>query len=116
MRARALVQLGLMHEASTVLISLMRGASLPDKTLDTDYVVKNEDGSVVQVCVISLYVILCYEITNWLHVCRPDLLLSHLHLTTSTRTHTHSHIKTHYAQVPAVPPFSNRLYPGDPKN
>jgi hypothetical protein len=50
MRARALVQLGLMHEASSVIIDLMRGAHLPDATLDTDFVVKNEDGSVLQVC------------------------------------------------------------------
>ncbi|KAF5826014.1 hypothetical protein DUNSADRAFT_5394, partial [Dunaliella salina] len=66
MRARALVRLGLMSEASEVLIDLMRGARLPDPTLDTDYVVKNEDGSVLQ--------------------------------------------------VPLVPPFSNRKYPGDPAN
>jgi len=49
MRTRALVDLGLMSEASSVLIDLMRGARLPDSTLDTDYVVKNEDGSVLQV-------------------------------------------------------------------
>lgn len=49
MRVRALVHLGLMSEASCVLIDLMRGARLPDMTMDSDLVVKNEDGSVLQV-------------------------------------------------------------------
>jgi len=52
LRVRALVQLGLASEASTVIIDLMRGARLPDPTLDTDFVVKDEEGVVLQVGVV----------------------------------------------------------------
>jgi hypothetical protein len=45
-RARALIHLGLLAEASSVVIGLMQGAALPDATLDTHLVLRSEeDGS-----------------------------------------------------------------------
>ena len=43
------MQLGLVTEASSVLSGLMAGAKLPDPVLDTDLVLKNVDGVVLQV-------------------------------------------------------------------
>eukprot|EP00798_Chlamydomonas_sp_ICE-L_P023816 gene23816-9379_t len=47
-RVDALLQLGMMSEACSVLSVLMAGRKLPDPLLDTDLVVKNEDGTVLQ--------------------------------------------------------------------
>lgn len=46
---RALVWLGLLAEASKVLLGLMRGEGLPDAVLDSPLVLKNEDGTVLSI-------------------------------------------------------------------
>ena len=48
-RVEALCQLGLMAEACGVLLGLLGGLGLADPVMDTDFVVKAEDGSVLQV-------------------------------------------------------------------
>ncbi len=48
-RAHALVQLGLLREAAGLLVDLMQGSRLPDPTLDSDLVVKDEQGAPLQV-------------------------------------------------------------------
>lgn len=43
-RVRALVSLGLMQQAASVLAGLLAGSHLPDTTLDSDLIIKGEDG------------------------------------------------------------------------
>lgn len=48
-RARALIHLGLMAEAASVLLGLMSGSKLPSRMLDSDLVVKGSDGVALQI-------------------------------------------------------------------